>query len=177
MKWETVDVHRIDAGDPLQDAVDFAEREGLTEAEALEGEGVEQCGARRRGDFLGHVRGVDAEGRRHHDRHRDEVGQEQGVVGIALGVEAGVNAAEIGVREELAPLGGDGEVDGAGLAVPHPGGERLGDLAGGAHQVLEVAQRDGPAEGAHGGRRVLTGLLERFGVRASGGGDGVARRT
>src|SRR5262249_20133987 len=43
----------------------------------------------------------------------------------------------------------------------------LGNLAGGADQVLEVAQRNGPAESADGGRSILAGLFDRLWIGPS----------
>ena len=99
------------------------------------------------------------------------------MVGIALGIEARLNAGEIARSEKLALLRRDSQMHGAGLAVPHPGGQRLGHLAGGADQVLEVAQRNGPAESTDGGRSILAGLLDRLRIGPSssfrGIGDGL----
>ena len=69
--------------------------------------------------------------------------------------------------EQLSLLRRDRQVHGAGLAVPHPGGHRLGDLTGGADYILEVTQRNGPAESTDGGRSVLASLFDRLRIGSS----------
>src|SRR5438552_3681448 len=79
----------------------------------------------------------------------------------------GGDGIELGRSERLSLLRRDSQMHGADLAVPHPGGQGLGDLAGGADQILEVAQRNGPAESTDGGRSILAGLFNRLRIGPS----------
>ena len=78
----------------------------------------------------------------------------QAVVRVARAVERGADAAQVLVGEEARFLAGDGQVDGALEPVPDPDGLRLRDLAGRAHEVLEV-----PSETARPNVRTVAGAF------------------
>ena len=104
---------------------------------------------------------------RENDRHLNVVVEKERVIGIALSSKARVNTREIGRREKLSLLRGNGQVDGSRLPIPHPGGKRFRNLAGGPDQVLEVTQRYGPAKRPYRRWSVFARLFDRFRIRPS----------
>jgi len=86
------------------------------------------------------------------------------VVGVALPGQARVQGGERLGREDPPLLAGHGQVHGLLEPHPHPGRLGLRHLAGLQSQPLEVEERDGAAEGAHGGGRHLTSAVEDLGI-------------